>query len=422
VPNVTPAGDRALLAELDDGVTAAELQARAAAIRAQDGVLACIVGQQAPRLTGQAGAPVLHRNRTHTIEVNFDGPEMRDEFRPRMDGLRLTARYLGFRAGFAYLEGWPRELALPRRPTSRPVKRGSFAVAGTVAGFYPIDTPGGWNLLGTTDAPLWDARRNPPNLIKAGDEIVIAAVDREMHPPANVEELSPAPIDGVEIDGRFANIVSLPDYARIATGRSPGGAFDATSAIAANRAAGNRDDAPVIECAMLGPRVRLRERRVVAWVGADCDLPDVFEVEGEINVGRIRNGLRGWLAISESPRPAARGEGGRRPGEGRSIIRIVPGPHEPSIREVECEVTPQLNRVGIRLRPLTPLNIEAPADLPSCGMQFGTIQLHPDGSLMAMGPGHPITGGYLQPMTVRWDERWKLAQLVPGERVRFVAE
>ena len=116
-----------------------------------------------------------------------------------------------------------------------------------------------------------------------------------------------------------------------------------------------------------------------------------------------------------------RGEGGRRPGEGRHVIRIVPGPHQPSIENIECEVTPQLNRVGIRLRPLHPINIAAPADLPSCGMQFGTIQLHPDGSLVAMGPDHPITGGYLQPMTVRWDERWKLAQLVPGERVRFLA-
>jgi urea carboxylase len=38
-----------------------------------------------------------------------------------------------------------------------------------------------------------------------------------------------------------------------------------------------------------------------------------------------------------------------------------------------------------------------------------------------MGPEHPVTGGYLQPMTVLWAERWKLAQLAPGERVRFIA-
>lgn len=103
------------------------------------------------------------------------------------------------------------------------------------------------------------------------------------------------------------------------------------------------------------------------------------------------------------------------------MIRVIAGPHETPLREVECEVTPQLNRVGIRLKPRNPLPIQAPADLPSCGMQFGTIQLHPDGSLVAMGPDHPITGGYLQPMTVRSDERWKLAQLTPGERVVLTA-
>ena len=100
-------------------------------------------------------------------------------------------------------------------------------------------------------------------------------------------------------------------------------------------------------------------------------------------------------------------------------IRVVPGPHEPSLSDIECEVTPQLDRVGIRLRPLRPIGIDAPRDLPSCGMQFGSVQLHPDGSLVVMGPDHPVTGGYLQPMTVMSSELWKLAQLAPGERVRF---
>src|SRR5438067_6206109 len=308
MPIVTSAGDRALFAEFPADIEAAELHARAAAIRAQPDVIACIVGQRSlyvicsgePRVDFDATSRASFTPRTHTIDVNFNGPDMRDEFRPRMDGLRLTARYLGFRAGFAYCDGWPKEFAMPRKTTSRPVKRGSFAIAGETAGFYPIDTPGGWNLLGTTDALLWDARRNPPNLIEAGDVIVIRVVDREMHPPENIEELPPPPIDGVTIEGKFATIVSLPDYSRIASGRSPGGAFDEASAIAANRAVGNRDDAPVIECAMLGPKVRFREPRVVAWFGAECDLPNGEPFEAtEVNVGRIRNGLRGWLAIRD---------------------------------------------------------------------------------------------------------------------------
>src|SRR5207248_6565446 len=114
-----------------------------------------------------------------------------------------------------------------------------------------------------------------------------------------------------------------------------------------------------------------------------------------------------WSAVAQPPLSAA--------------IRIIPGPHPaPSLPE-QWIVTPQLNRVGIRLRPIEPVAFTPPANLPSCGMQFGTLQWHADGSLVAMGPDHPVTGGYLQPATVVSDDLWKLAQLAPGERVRLLA-
>jgi urea carboxylase len=97
------------------------------------------------------------------------------------------------------------------------------------------------------------------------------------------------------------------------------------------------------------------------------------------------------------------------------------GPHDAPPLPEEWEVTPQLNRVGIRLRPLRGFDMKLPADLPSLGAQFGTLQWHADGTLMALGPDHPVTGGYLQPATVISSERWKLAQLAPGDRVRLVA-
>ena len=106
----------------------------------------------------------------------------------------------------------------------------------------------------------------------------------------------------------------------------------------------------------------------------------------------------------------------------RLTIHAIRGPHDIGLADVECEVTPQLDRIGIRLRPLHAIHAQIPADLKSIGMQRGTIQLHPDGTLVAMGPDHPVTGGYLQPMTVISSERWKLAQLQPGERVTLVAQ
>lgn len=450
---ILPAGDRAFLAELGE-VTAAGLHASAVAVRRISDVIAAIPGQQSVyvvfgRETGSAdrervaaaieSATELHvESRHHSIEVSFDGADAPDldelltaqsmsraEFEDRVRRLTLTARYLGFRAGFAYLDGWPEEWRMPRRPTSRPrVPAGTFAIAAASAGFYAVESPGGWNLLGRTAAPLWDPRRTPPNMISAGDEISIVPVNGLRAAPAvNDEMLPPPPIKSIQIvaNGQFAKTVAATDWDLVDEGLAPGGPFDEAAAAAARAVAGAPNGATLLECAMLGPKVRFSAACVIAWAGAESDLPqlEAIKVESgeEVNVGRIRGGLRGWLAIGRGGQPAAI----VRSDDDRFTIRVAAGPHPASLREVECEVTPQLNRVGIRMRPLTALAIEAPAELPSSGMQFGTIQLHPDGTLVAMGPDCPVTGGYLQPMTVLWDERWKLAQLSPGERVRFVS-
>ncbi len=420
-----PAGDRAFLLELGD-VTAAELHAYAASARAMPDVLAVIVGHSSlyvvfervlgssvPRFLGNPLPPEDPRTRgpRHHIPVSFSGADL-PEFLARTHQTReaflanlptLTARYLGFRAGFAYLDGWPKEWAMPRRPTSRPVPRGSFAIAGNMAGFYPIDSPGGWNLLGRTDMDLEHA-------IAPGDEIVLQPVD-EIHPaPARPKpslQLEYADI----LFAPLATLVGAPDWSRIDRGISPGGWFDDIAAPLANRAVGNPPDTPLLECAMTGPRLRFRRDCVVAWCG------EVRRVRAgeEVAFGRVTGGLRGYLAVGEREGVVAKFDRGD-----RHVIRAMRGPHDVEIGTIECEVTPAIDRVGIRLRPLQSIDVTIPADLKSSGMQCGTVQLHPDGSLVAMGPDHPITGGYLQPMTVLWEERWKLAQLMPGERVRFV--
>src|SRR5205807_834542 len=127
-----------------------------------------------------AGEGAGLETRTHQFRVAFDGVDFdeflarvgitRGDFLARVHDVRLTVRYLGFRGGFGYCDGWPEAWRLPRRPTSRNrVPHGTFAIAGAMAGFYPDDSPGGWNLLGTTDALLWDPYREPPNLLQPGD-------------------------------------------------------------------------------------------------------------------------------------------------------------------------------------------------------------------------------------------------------------
>jgi len=134
-PKVTPAGDRGLLADFGADVSAAELHARAAALRGRPNVIACIVGQQSlyvvfdgePAIDFDDVPPIAFTPRTHVIDVDFSGPDLdeflahahvtREAFMQHIPSIRLTARYLGFRAGFAYLEGWPDEWRMPRRTT-----------------------------------------------------------------------------------------------------------------------------------------------------------------------------------------------------------------------------------------------------------------------------------------------------------------
>ncbi|HEV2721641.1 MAG TPA: carboxyltransferase domain-containing protein, partial [Thermoanaerobaculia bacterium] len=352
---------------------------------------------------GQARVPVLHK-----IPVSFRPEYSPDLTIPLADIPRLTVRFLGFRPGFAYLDGWPEKWRMPRRPTSRNrVPAGSFAVAGAFAGFYAVESPGGWNLLGRTAAPLWDPRRDPPNLLAPGDEIEIVPTMDVVDVPVIEEPPPPLPWD-IELlsPGQLTKIVGAPDVKRLEHGLPTGGPFDPELAAATNRAVGNDDDAPLFECVLVGPRIRFRHD---ACFALDGEAHRVRAGE-EINVGRIP--FRAYVAIGNKLRTK-----NQELRTDPTVIRVLRGPHDSSFADSEWEVTPQLDRVGIRLRPLGAVAPTIPADLPSIGVQFGSVQWHPDGTLVLMGPDHPVTGGYLQPVTVISSERWKLAHLAPGQRV-----
>ena len=82
------------------------------------------------------------------------------------------AYMLGFSPGFAYLGVLPPELEVPRLETPRQrVPAGSVAIAGRQTAVYPQATPGGWQLIGRTEAELWDPSRDQPALISAGDTV-----------------------------------------------------------------------------------------------------------------------------------------------------------------------------------------------------------------------------------------------------------
>ena len=85
-------------------------------------------------------------------------------------GHRWRVQALGFAPGFAYLADAPAALRLPRRAHARlKVTAGSVAIAEQFSAIYPVDSPGGWHLIGYTSHPLFDWQHNPPGLFKIGD-------------------------------------------------------------------------------------------------------------------------------------------------------------------------------------------------------------------------------------------------------------
>ena len=77
--------------------------------------------------------------------------------------------FAGFAPGFGYLAGADALFNVPRRSSPRTrVPVGSVALAGEFTGVYPRSSPGGWQLIGRTDAKLWDLDRQPPALFVPG--------------------------------------------------------------------------------------------------------------------------------------------------------------------------------------------------------------------------------------------------------------
>lgn len=86
-----------------------------------------------------------------------------------------TVAFCGFVPGFGYLTGVDPSLRLPRRASPRTrVPAGAVAVADEFSGIYPRSAPGGWHILGHTDARLWTLDRDPPALLRPGDRVRFA--------------------------------------------------------------------------------------------------------------------------------------------------------------------------------------------------------------------------------------------------------
>lgn len=197
----------------------------------------------------------------------------------------------GFAPGFTYCAAANPSAApfdVPRRETPRTaVPAGSVAVAGTFSAVYPRTSPGGWRLLGRTDAVLWDLDRGRPALIRPGDRVryrpvrALASLTGGPRPDGGAGTSAPEPASGPgEPTGRAGLAVVDPgmqsllqDLGRAGHGDlgvAFSGAADKDAARQANRLVGNAPDEAVVETLFGGLSVTARGLQVLALTGAEA--------------------------------------------------------------------------------------------------------------------------------------------------------
>lgn len=198
-----PVGDHALLLEVDTGEAALALHAellRRAAARTLPAVREIVPAARTVLLDGVADPrrlaaevarwdippPAGGHDATVEIAVRYDGPDLADvaelwgvaphEVARIHADTEFRVAFCGFAPGFGYLTGLPVHRHVPRRATPRTrVPVGSVALAGPYTGVYPRSSPGGWQLIGTTDAVLWDTARTPAALLSPGTRVRFVA-------------------------------------------------------------------------------------------------------------------------------------------------------------------------------------------------------------------------------------------------------
>ncbi|MEY9989806.1 KipI family sensor histidine kinase inhibitor [Streptomyces sp. V4I8] len=193
-----PVGDDALLVEVASGEEAQALHAELLRRRAEGSlpVREIVPAARTVLLDGLADparlaselttadvppAPARARDVVE-LPVRYDGPDLADvaahwgvsphEVARIHAATEFSVAFCGFAPGFGYLTGLPPRYDVPRRATPRTaVPAGAVALAGPYTGVYPRSSPGGWQLIGTTDTVLWDHTRVPAALLSPGTRV-----------------------------------------------------------------------------------------------------------------------------------------------------------------------------------------------------------------------------------------------------------
>ena len=226
------------------------------------------------------------RTRTVEIPVVYDGADLAEsaellgitteEVIRRHTEADYTVAFTGFAPGFAYLSAPEVGLTVPRRQTPRTrIPAGSVGLAGAFSGVYPRESPGGWQIIGTTPLVMFDPDRDPAALLSPGDGVRFRRIDAMPERAPAKAAARPAP----EAPGLRVLSVELPvlvqDMGRpglAALGVSVSGALDRGALAAANAAVGNSPDAAALEITLGGFSFEAEHAVTVALTGAPAPI------------------------------------------------------------------------------------------------------------------------------------------------------
>ncbi|MCP5452492.1 MAG: 5-oxoprolinase subunit PxpB [Spirochaetaceae bacterium] len=232
---------------------------------------------------------------------------------------------LGFAPGFPYLGGVDERIASGRLATPRArIPAGSVGIAGRQTGVYPFDSPGGWKLIGRTPMRLFDARKEPPAIIRPGDLVrfypighdEFEAMSREPGGIADEREEASATPPSPESSairvvkpGLSTTVQDLGRRGYQKYGVPVSGAMDRLSARLANRLVGNAPSAACLETTLIGPTLEFLSEAEFAVAGA----PTPMTLDGEpvpmyarVRAGRgsvlemppVERGARSYVAVA----------------------------------------------------------------------------------------------------------------------------
>ena len=202
--------------------------------------------------------------------------------------IHTSAEYLiymiGFSPGFPYLGGMDPRIAAPRLESPRTkIRAGSVGIAGSQTGIYPIDSPGGWQLIGWTPVRLYDPHAENPILLKAGNYLKFKAITKEEAENAVIKNAADSEQDMSDTQPSDADepgftvikagmLTTVQDAGRVGYqqyGVPVSGVMDNYAYRAANLLVGNAAEAAVLEVTLLGPEIEFNRGMVIAVTGGD---------------------------------------------------------------------------------------------------------------------------------------------------------